>query len=87
MGRISIDLSLQELPLFDCAKFWGRKEKSITSYEKFKILSVTGGIPLYLEHIDPDLTAEENIRKLCIMPHGLLFEEFEKVFSDLFRNR
>jgi uncharacterized protein len=87
LGRISIDLSLQELPLFDCSKFWGRKEKSISSYEKFKILSVTGGIPLYLEHIDPDLTAEENIRKLCFMPHGLLFEEFEKVFSDLFSKK
>lgn len=87
LGRISIDLSLQELPLFDCSKFWRRKEKFISSYEKFKILSVTGGIPLYLEHIDPDLTAEENIRKLCFMPHGLLFEEFEKVFSDLFSKK
>lgn len=84
LGRISIDLSLQELPLYDCSKFWGRKENAISSYEKFKILAVTGGIPLYLEHVDPDLIAEENIRNLCFMPHGLLFEEFEKIFSDLF---
>lgn len=66
---------------------WGRKERSISSYEKFKFLSVTGGIPLYLEHLEPDLTAEENIRKLCFMPHGLLFEEFEKIFSDLFSKK
>ena len=42
----------------------------ISAMEKLKILSVTGGIPRYLEEIDPSLSAEENIKKL--VPEGIV---------------
>lgn len=87
VGRISLDLTLKELPLYDCEKFWGQQAKQVSAYEKLKILAVTGGVPLYLEHIDRTLSAEENIKRLCFLPHGILFEEFEKLFSDLFSKR
>ncbi|MFA6037354.1 MAG: ATP-binding protein [Legionellales bacterium] len=87
VGRISIDLTLKELPLHDCAKFWGKQITHVSAYEKFKILCVTGGIPLYLEHLNPHLSAEENVKQLCFSPYGILFDEFEKIFSDLFSKR
>ena len=55
--------------------------------EKFMILSITGGIPWYLEQIDPDISAQENIKKLCFEPDGLLVDEFKYIFSDLFGRR
>ncbi|MEI6243263.1 MAG: ATP-binding protein [Chlamydiota bacterium] len=84
VGRITIDLILEELPLNVCNAFWHPKEKRISSYEKFKLLSITGGVPLYLEQIRPDLPAEQNIRDLCFTRGGLLVREFEEIFSDLF---
>ncbi len=87
MGRISLDLTLEELPLNVCNLFWRSKAKHVSSYEKFKVLSVTGGVPLYLEEIDPDLSAEENIQQLAFKKGGLLFEEFDRIFSDLFSHR
>ena len=81
VGRISYTLTLEELPLSDCNKFW---PKGISAYEKLKILSVTGGIPKYLEEIDPKLSAEGNIKKLCFTKGGFLVEEFKQIFSDLF---
>lgn len=87
VGRISIDLILEELPLDVCNAFWHPKEKRITSYEKFKLLSVTGGVPLYLEQIKPELPAEQNIRDLCFMQGGLLVREFDEIFSDLFSRK
>ena len=87
LGRITIDLVLEELPLHSCNAFWHPKEKRITSYEKFKLLSVTGGVPLYLEQIRPHLSAEENIRDLCFTKGGLLVREFDEIFSDLFSRR
>ncbi|MGB7128896.1 MAG: ATP-binding protein [Candidatus Rhabdochlamydia sp.] len=84
VGRITIDLVLEELPLNACNAFWHPKEKKISSYEKFKLLSITGGVPLYLEQIRPDLPAEQNIRDLCFTRGGLLVREFEEIFSDLF---
>ena len=87
MGRISLDLTLDELPLNVCILFWRNQAKYISSYEKFKVLSVTGGVPLYLEEIDPDLSAEENIHQLAFKKGGLLVEEFDRIFSDLFSIR
>lgn len=81
VGRVSYTLTLKELPLLDCSQFW---PKHISPYEKFKILSITGGIPRYLEEIDPKLTAEENIKNLCFTKGAFLVMEFEKIFSDLF---
>jgi hypothetical protein len=87
MGRISLILRLNELPLPICDLFWRRKRSLISAYEKFKILAVTGGIPRYLEEIRTDLPAEENIRLLCFDPSGFLVQEFDKIFSDLFNGR
>ncbi len=87
MGRISLNLTVDELPLPVCNQFWRKKSKLISPYEKFKILSVTGGVPRYLEEIDPDLTAEENIQMLAFRKGGLLVEEFDRIFSDLFSRR
>lgn len=85
MGRYSYDMTLAELPLFVCNEFW--KDKPISNYEKFKLLAVTGGIPRYLEFINPNLTAEENIQQMAFEKGSVLFLEFDKMFSDLFTSR
>ena len=87
LGRITLDLVIEELPLDVCNAFWRPKETRITPYEKFKLLSITGGVPLYLEQIKPELPAEKNIRDLCFMREGLLVREFDEIFSDLFSRR
>lgn len=87
LGRISLELMLQELPLRDCVAFWGKNQERISSHEKFKILCVVGGVPRYLEEIKPSLSAEENIRLLCFVEGGILVHEFDHIFSDLFSRR
>lgn len=83
-GRESLNLTLEELPISECIKFWGQEQERYSAYEKLKILSVTGGIPRYLEQLDIKLSAEQNIHRLCFNKTGILFCEFEKIFSDLF---
>lgn len=87
VGRITIDLVLEELPLHVCNAFWRPKEKRIAAFEKFKILSITGGVPRYLEEVNPELSAEKNIQNLCFTRGGLLVREFDTIFSDLFSRR
>jgi len=87
LGRVSLSLTLEELPLFDCNYFWIESGDNISAYEKFKVLSVTGGIPKYLEEIQSNLPAEENIKNLCFDRGGLLFNEFEQIFADIFAKR
>ncbi|MBX9922548.1 MAG: ATP-binding protein [Rhabdochlamydiaceae bacterium] len=87
LGRTSLNLTLQELPLSVCNLFWHPRENLVSSYEKCKILSVIGGVPKYLEEIHPEWTAEENIKTLCFEKESFLFKEFTHIFSDLFSKR
>jgi len=84
LGRISLKMMLHELPLHHCNQFWGKYEKRISTFDKFKFLAITGGIPRYLEELHPNQSAEENIRRLCFQKEGFLFEEFTHIFSDIF---
>ena len=84
VGRISYTLTLDELPLQDCQQFWGEQSKNISAMEKLKILSVTGGVPRYLEEVDPCISAEDNIKNLCFTQGALLVNEFEHLFSNVF---
>lgn len=83
VGRVSLTINLEELPLHQANRFWARTPY-ISAYEKFKILCVTGGVPRYLEEINPKLDAEKNIKQLAFTSGGLLVDEFDKIFADLF---
>lgn len=85
VGRISLTLTLEEMPLKDANKFWG--SRAVSAAEKCKILSVTGGIPRYLEEIRPEDSAEQNIKRLGFTEGGILVEEFDKIFQDIFGKR
>jgi AAA+ ATPase superfamily predicted ATPase len=84
VGRCSWQFNLEALPLWCCNEFWTTGHSEISSSEKLKILSIIGGIPRYLEEIDPRQTAEQNIQRLCFNKSGLLFNEFEQIFHDIF---
>lgn len=84
VGRVSYQLHLKELPLARCNEFWHDPQGYIQPYEKFKILAITGGVPRYLEEIRSDLSAEQNLLALCYQPSGILYHEFDQIFSDLF---
>ena len=87
VGRISHTIELQELPLSICNQFFQQPGCRVSAYERFQILSVTGGIPLYLENVEPKQSAQHNIKRLCYSKGGLLTKEFKQIFSDLFSNK
>ncbi|MBQ3290157.1 MAG: hypothetical protein IJH50_12155 [Kiritimatiellae bacterium] len=83
LGRRSLDVVVRELPLSDCVKFWGKAASRIDEREIIDVISVTGGVPRYLEEIDPALSAAENIRRLCFLPNSLLRTDFDEMFNDV----
>ncbi len=88
MGRLSKTIKLEELSLVDSHQFWPKERRhQISTSEKCKLLSVTGGVPRYLEEIDFSKSAEENIKSLAFQKEGILFTEFEKIFNDIFNTR
>ena len=83
-GRFSRSIVLKELPLDLCVKFWRGREKRLAPREIIDVLSVTGGVPRYLEEIDPSLSADGNIARMCFSEDGPLFKDFNAIFSDVF---
>lgn len=86
-GRISLSMKLDELSLQECHDLLLALGFRGSIYEQFKILGVTGGIPWYLEQIQSGLKSDDNIKNLCFRKEGVLFNEFDLIFHDLFDKR
>ncbi len=87
VGRCSWQFRLGPLALPECVQFWSKRGAHISMAEKLRLLAVTGGVPRYLEEINPARTAEQNIADLCFNPAGMLFSEFDSIFHDIFTRR
>ena len=87
VGRRSLDVVVRELPLRDCVRFWGNAAERTDPAEIFDVLSVTGGVPRYLEEIDPAVPAAENIRRLAFLRNSVLRLDFDEMFSDVITRR
>jgi uncharacterized protein len=87
VGRQSLVMTLKELLLEECNEFWDGLGSRVSAQEKLLTLAVTGGIPRYLEEMNPHLSAEQNIKNLCFIPEGILFREFNQILSDLFGDK
>jgi len=84
-GRISLPLTLDELSSQESNEFLKCMGFKGSAQDIFKILSVTGGVPWYLKHINPQSLADENIQRLCFTKNGLLTHEFDRIFNDLYK--
>ena len=83
LGRRSGDFVVGELPLKDCVKFWGSAAGNLATRDIIDVLAVTGGVPRYLEEINPALSANENIRRMCFVRKSPLREDFDDMFFDV----
>ena len=83
VGRRSLDIVVGELPPAECLKFWGKRASRMAPREIIDVLSVTGGVPRYLEEVNPSLSAIENIKRLCFTPKSVLREDFDDMFNDV----
>lgn len=86
-GRISLYLELTDLSISQCRQLLNLQGFKGSELDFFKIISVTGGIPWYLEQIQAHRSADENIKHLCFEQSGLLVHEFDRIFNDLFSSR
>lgn len=82
VGRVSLQLTLQELPLSTCNKFFKERKSQLSPYDKFKFLSICGGIPRYLEEWQTSSSIDTNINEMCFYKSGILFNEFDQIFYD-----
>jgi AAA+ ATPase superfamily predicted ATPase len=83
-GRVTLTLTLEPLSITDSAHLLKTTGFQGSTYEFYKLLSVFGGIPWYLEQAMPGMTADNILKQLCFEKEGLLVLEFDRIFHDLF---
>jgi AAA+ ATPase superfamily predicted ATPase len=86
-GRINLTISLEPLSITESAEFLRVLGMKLSHYDMYKVLSIVGGIPWYLEQLNPSQTADENIKQLAFEKSGLLVTEFDRIFHDLFNHK
>lgn len=86
-GRVTLHMTLNPLTLPESYQLLQKLNIKCSTYDTFRLLSITGGIPWYLENIQAKESIDENIKLLCFTPNGLLVNEFDLIFHDLFNRR
>lgn len=86
-GRINLTISLEPLSIPESAEFLRTLGMQLSHYDIYKLLSIVGGVPWYLEQFNPGITADDNIKQLAFEKNGLLVTEFDRIFHDLFNSK
>lgn len=86
-GRINLTITLEPLPIPDANMLLRSYGFQGSDYDTYKLLSILGGIPWYLEQVTPGQTVDSLIKQLCFEKDGLLVTEFDRIFHDLFGNK
>lgn len=86
-GRRSLDIVVPELTLKDCARFWSGRSDRISVRDILDVLSITGGVPRYLEEVNPSQSVDDNIRRMAFRPDSILRRDFDEMFKDVITKR
>ena len=86
-GRVRGQITLEELSLSESKELLTQLNIRCSSLETFYILSITGGVPWYMELFSHQQSVLENIKRLCFEKEGPLTREFSRIFGDLFGRR
>lgn len=85
-NRITVQLPLFPFSLKETYEYLHHIGAKFNHQQVLELYMVLGGIPHYLEKVNPKLSAAQNISHLCFSRHGRLFGEFDKLFASLFKN-
>ena len=80
-GRIQLELPLQPLSVPEIQGVF-RPQRSIR--EVIELYMVMGGVPQYLQMVDPTRSVRLNLERLCFSPNGYLLREFDRIFASHF---
>jgi uncharacterized protein len=85
-NRLTCRIKLEPFTLKETELFFNSKNVILDRYQIVQLYMVMGGIPYYLDAVQPGLSALQNIQQLCFDKMGLLHSEFTFIFESLFAN-
>ncbi len=84
-NRVTKRIRLEPFTLAEIADFYNSKGAVFDRYQLVQLYMVLGGIPYYLDLVDPGMSAAQNIDTLCFSATGVLRTEFTNLYQSLFK--
>lgn len=81
-NRKTLEICLAPLSPKESGRFIAKR----SPWEKAQLYMSLGGVPKYLEQIDPNISLEKNLNRLCFCADGFFVNEFETLFKEQFRS-
>lgn len=81
-NRKTFEMNLGPLSPREAGEFISRRSLR----EKAQLYMCLGGVPKYLEQIDPKQSVEKNLNRLAFTRNGFFVTEFETLFKEQFRS-
>lgn len=84
-NRITQKMKIEPFTLQETEAMLVAKNCVLDRYQMVQLYMALGGIPYYLDAIEPHLSAPQNIQELLFDQSGLLHNEFFNLYRSLFR--
>ncbi|MBR2265247.1 MAG: ATP-binding protein, partial [Paludibacteraceae bacterium] len=84
-GRLTGQIPLQPFTLKECEEYFQGRGLHLSRYEICEAYMVFGGIPYYLNFIDPQRSLSGSIDFALFNPNGPLYDEYSHLFPAMFR--
>ncbi len=80
-GRINLEINVKQLQLPEIKNVFQPKR---SLWDVVELYMALGGVPQYLEMVDPSRSVRANLERLCFLRNGYLVNEFERIFASHF---
>lgn len=84
-NRVTHRIKIEPFTLSETELFLKHKNILLSRYQIVKLYMTIGGIPYYLEQLKKGESEVQAIERLCFTPTGILRNEFDFIFTSLFK--
>lgn len=85
-GRVTYQIRLKPFTLHECEEYYQYRKIEMSRYDATVCYTTLGGIPYYLNYLNPALSLPQNIDKIFFADTAPLKGEFDLLFSSIFTN-
>lgn len=82
--RLTHKIHLHPFDLYETRTFLNESGFTFSTQQVFELYLAIGGVAKYLTLLSPSLSVTENIQELIFSKNGLLYDEFEDLYSAIF---
>lgn len=83
-GRLTCEIKLPPFTLKECEEFYADRGIKMTRYNVLQSYMILGGIPFYMNYLNPSYSLAQNIDTLFFQKSPKLGDEFERLFKSVF---